>query len=1053
MNAPVPQRPDVPVVRLVRRETEPPGRPVLDDDQQRVVDHRGGPLLVLAGPGTGKTTTVVEHVVSRIERDGLPPESVLVLTFSRRAAGELRERVTLRLGRTLREPLVRTVHSYAFGLLRREAALRGEPAPRLLSGAEQDLLVRDLLRGDVEEFSAAAWPERLHSALRTHGFARELRDLLQRAAERGVDPDGLRTLGRRHDREDWVAAADFAEQYAGVTALRQPPALDPAELVRAAVDLLAGDAGLLERERAERAVVVVDEYQDSDPAQESLLDLLAGGGRDLVAVGDPDQSIYAFRGADLECIRRFPERFPTAAGGPAPVVTLTTARRSGPVLVAATRRVAGRLGGGGRHRSLVAWAPPGAGRGELVVHVLRGAAQEAAFVAQRLREAHLLDGVPWSRMAVLVRGAQPIPVLRRALQSAGVPVAVRREQIPLVEQAPVRALLDVLAVAAGRRTVDAGLATDLVCGPLGGADPLALRRLRQELRRHELAVGGSRSSADLLVEALERPVELATLDTPAVAPARRVADLLATGRAAAAAPGATAEDVLWAVWHGSGLAGRWSLTALRGGTEGAAADRDLDAVVALFEAAGRFVDRLPRAGVVGFLDHLGGQQVPADTLAAQAPDGAAVALLTAHAAKGLEWDVVAVAGVQEGVWPDLRPRGSLLGSEALVDVVAGREDVPGARLSALLAEERRLFYVATTRARRRLLVTAVVSEEEEPSRFLDEIDPVADGERSTTVVHRGLDLPALVAELRRAACDPTSSPATRGAAAGHLARLAEAGVPGAAPEHWYALPALTDDAPLRGAHEQVRVSPSRVESYERCPLRWLVETSGGRAEESTGQGVGSLVHELAELAVRDGLDRDRLLDRFDERWPRVEAAGGWWGRREQDRARAMVERLADWLARPEARETVDVERDFCVALGRAVVAGRVDRLERDRHGRLVVVDLKTGRTVPSAREVTRHAQLGTYQLAARAGAFGEGEGAPVGGASLVQLGRPPKGGPEQAQPPLDEADHPGWAADLLAAVADGMAGAVFEARTSGACRRCPARGACPAVDDGRQVLP
>jgi superfamily I DNA/RNA helicase len=405
LNAQVPQRPDVPVVRLVRTETEPPGRPVLDDDQQRVVDHRGGPLLVLAGPGTGKTTTVVEHVVSRIERDGLPPESVLVLTFSRRAAGELRERVTLRLGRTLREPLVRTVHSYAFGMLRREAALRGEPAPRLLSGAEQDLLVRDLLRGDVEEFSAAAWPERLHPALRTHGFARELRDLLQRAAERGVDPDGLRTLGRRHDREDWVAAADFAEQYAGVTALRQPPALDPAELVRAAVALLAGDAGLLERERAERAVVVVDEYQDSDPAQEALLDLLAGGGRDLVAVGDPDQSIYAFRGADLECIRRFPERFRTAGGGPAPVVTLTRARRSGPVLVAATRRLAGRLGGAGRHRSLVASAPPGAGRGELAVHVLRGAAQEAAFVAQRLREAHLLDGVPWSRMAVLVRGA------------------------------------------------------------------------------------------------------------------------------------------------------------------------------------------------------------------------------------------------------------------------------------------------------------------------------------------------------------------------------------------------------------------------------------------------------------------------------------------------------------------------------------------------------------------------------------------------------------------------------------------------------------------------
>ena len=1025
---------------------------MLDEAQQRVVDHRSGPLLVLAGPGTGKTTTVVEHVVSRIERDGLPPESVLVLTFSRRAATELRERITLRLGRTLREPVARTVHSYAFGLLRREAALRGEPAARLLSGAEQDLLVRDLLRGDLEEFAGGGWPDRLLPALRTDGFARELRDLLQRAAERGVDPQRLRSLGRQHERADWVAAAGFAEQYAGVTALRHPPALDPAELVRAAVDLLASDPALLVRERAERAVVVVDEYQDSDPSQEALLVLLTGGGRDLVAVGDPDQSVYAFRGADLEGLRRFPERFRTAGGDPARVVTLGTSRRCGPVLLEATRRVAARLGGAGGHRVLAACPFPGAGAGELAVHVLRSAAQEAAFVAQHLRAAHLLDGVPWSRTAVLVRAAHPISVLRRALQSAGVPVAVRLEEIPLAEQAPVRALLDVLAVAAGRRTIDAGLATDLVCGPLGGADPLALRRLRQELRRHELSVGGGRSSAALLVEALEHPVELATLDTPAVAPAAHVADLIATAKAAAAAPGATAEGVLWAVWQRSGLAVRWSRTALRGGAEGAAADRDLDVVVALFEAAGRFVDRLPRAGPAGFLDQLVGQQVPADTLAARAPDGDAVTLLTAHAAKGLEWDVVVVAGVQEGVWPDLRPRGSLLGSEPLVDVVAGREDVPGARLSALLAEERRLFYVAATRARRRLLVTAVVSEEEEPSRFLDEIDPVPDGERSPTVVHRGLDLPALVAELRRAVCDPGSDPGTRRAAAVHLARLAEAGVTGAAPEHWYALPALSDDAPLRSADEPVRVSPSRVESYERCPLRWLVETSGGRPEDSTRQGVGSLVHELAELAVRGELDREGLLEHFEDRWSRVETVGGWWGRREHDQARAMVERLAAWLARPGARETVAVERDFSVQLGRAVVTGRVDRLERDRRGRLVVVDLKTGRTAPSAREVVRHPQLGTYQLAARAGAFG-GE-ASTGGASLVQLGGDRRGGAaEQVQPPLDETDDPGWAADLLAAVADGMAGDAFEARTSGACRRCPARAACPAHDDGRQVLP
>src|SRR4051794_28267168 len=133
--------------RSVREVSQPPA---LDPDQRSVVDHPGGPLLVLAGPGTGKTTTLVEAVVDRVERRGVDPERILLLTFSRRAAAELRERVTARLGRTTREPVARTFHSYAFGVLRNVARSRGEPTPRLLSGPEQDLVIRELLRGDVD---------------------------------------------------------------------------------------------------------------------------------------------------------------------------------------------------------------------------------------------------------------------------------------------------------------------------------------------------------------------------------------------------------------------------------------------------------------------------------------------------------------------------------------------------------------------------------------------------------------------------------------------------------------------------------------------------------------------------------------------------------------------------------------------------------------------------------------------------------------------------------------------------------------------------------------
>jgi superfamily I DNA/RNA helicase/RecB family exonuclease len=1030
--------------------------PVLDDAQRRVVEYRGGPLLVLAGPGTGKTTTLVESVVDRVERDGLDPEQILVLTFSRRAAAELRERIAARLQRTVREPLARTFHSYAFGLLRREAVLRGEPQPRLLTGAEQDLLIRDLIRGDVEELGAEYWPERVRAALPTRGFAEELRDLLMRAAERGITPGELAALGSERGRDDWVAAARFARQYAGVTALRQPPAYDPAELVRAAADLLRNDRELLARERATRAFVVVDEYQDSDPAQEDLLDLLAGGGRDLVVVGDPDQSIYGFRGAEVEGIRNFPERFRAADGSPAVVFALEVSRRCGPDLLAASRRVAARLGGPPQHRRLSAADPTAPGGAS--VHVLQSPSQEAAYIASRLREEHLVRNVGWTEMAVLVRSAQALPVLRRGLSAAGVPVSVRLEEVPLVDQPPVRALLDVLELSAESRKLDADLAHTLITGSLGGADPLALRRLRQQLRSHELRTGGGRASGELLVEALTDPAGLTELDQAAVAPALRLAAVLAAARDAAAAPGATAEDVLWAAWSRTGLAERWTRTALAGGSAGAAADRDLDAVVALFGAVARYVDRLPGEGPAGFLEHVRGQQIPSDSLTVGAPPGPTVQLMTAHAAKGLEWEVVAVAGVQEGVWPDLRVRGSLLGTDALVDVVAGRDDSPVARQSARLAEERRLFYVAATRARKVLVVTAVSGEDAQPSRFLDALDPLPAGsvdERPVERVPRGMNLPSVVAELRRIVCDPMQDEARRRGAARQLARLAGAGVSSAAPEQWYGLPELSDTAPLREPGEAVRVTPSKIEEFHRCQLRWLLKSSGATETDAIRAGIGSLVHELAESAAREHWSEAELLAELDQRWQRMDFGTGWVERREYERARAMVERLGRWLSARHDR-FIAAEVPFDVEIGRARLAGRVDRLEKDDHGRPVVVDYKTGKSKVRDDDLQAHPQLAVYQLATENGAFDELTGGvrASGGAVLVQLQAHHRGAArEQAQTPLADAEDPKWAEKLVIDAADGMAGREFLAQPSTWCGFCPVRISCPAHADGGQVTP
>ncbi|HET6186355.1 MAG TPA: ATP-dependent helicase, partial [Trebonia sp.] len=878
--------------RLVRRApgAQRPGRlehgpggardraaPRLDDAQQRVVDHQGGPLLVLAGPGTGKTTTIVEAVAERIERRGADPERILVLTFSRKAAAELRDRITARLGRTTSEPLALTFHSYAYALVRREFVLAGDQPPRLLSAPEQLLEIRRLLRGEAAD-GALNWPERLRPALGTRGFAEELRDVLMRAAERGLDGKSLRQLGRRCKRDDWVAAGAFLDRYAARFDLAPVPAYDYAEIVRIAARLLGREA-TRQRERDAYDAVFVDEYQDSDPAQESLLLALAGDGRDLIAVGDPDQSIYAFRGADVRALTGFPDKFRAPDGSPAPVVALRTCRRSGPALLAASRRIARRLppgpvgtgpagagmsagarGVAAPHRTLASL--PGAAPGEARICVADTETQEAALVADTLRRAHLADGVPWQHMAVLVRSAQrQVPVLRRALAAAGVPVTVAGDELPLPDEPGVRPLLMLLrcALEPGRLTDE--IAAELLTGPLGQTDSLGLRKLRRALDRTPLS------------EAIETAGVLNTVSDRVSAPARRVAALLQVARQAIAADG-TAEDVLWAIWDASGLAERWER--LAAAEHDPAADRDLDAVLALFEAAARFTDDLPPGSPRLFLDSLAGQEIAGDTIAEQAVREECVRVLTAHRSKGLEWDVVVVAGVQEATWPDLRMRGSLLGVDELAEAASGpgqaaSADVDAAMLAAkLLAEERRLFYVAATRAKKRLVVTAAGGEDtdQRPSRFLTELagdEILVERVAETHGGHHWLSMPALVADLRRAAADSARPPAVRQAAAAQLARLAAAGVRAAHPREWYALTELSDSGPIVAGGEAVRLSPSQVESFTRCGLRWLLEAAVGAGRTDVLRHLGTVIHAAAVLAAEGATER-AVADRIDEIW-------------------------------------------------------------------------------------------------------------------------------------------------------------------------------------------
>ncbi len=503
-----------PVYRLVRHPEPTPQPPLLDASQQAVVAHAGGPLLVLAGPGTGKTTTLVEAVVDRVQRRGARPETLLVLTFSRRAAADLRTRIAGRLGGSVLTPMAMTFHAFCYALVRRFAgrvgAGDGGDGPggfgsdaygagvRLLTGPEQEFRVREVLHGSLEA-ADPVWPDSLGRALPTRAFAAEVRAVLARARQLGMDPEDVVAAGRAAGREEWVGVGRFFEEYLDV--LDAEGVLDYAELVHRCRILLA-DPAVAGALRVEIGAVFVDEYQDTDPSQVRLLQTIAGDGRDVVAVGDPDQSIYAFRGAEARGILDFPDQFRTAAGQPAPVLALGRTRRFGPAILKASRGVAGRLGLPralspevyAAYREPV--AEPGRGTGQVDVFTCVSAGAEAEHIADILRRAHLRDGVSWSEMAVLVRaGRSTIPALSRALMAAGVPVEVAGDEIPLAGDPAVRPLLLALQVATRARTIRPDEAQLLLTSPLAGLDSMAVRRLGRALRgRRAGGVGRERAA-------------------------------------------------------------------------------------------------------------------------------------------------------------------------------------------------------------------------------------------------------------------------------------------------------------------------------------------------------------------------------------------------------------------------------------------------------------------------------------------------------------------------------------------------------------------------------
>ncbi len=1039
----------------------PRREPELDRDQravlERLADVGAGHVVVVGAAGSGKTTAAVAAAADAVTSGRIAPAKVLLLAPTRRAAAALRDRVSSAMGVPTAAPPVRTAASWAYAILRAVADADSSPRPQLVSGAEQDVVLRDLLAGHARGTGAAIdWDGILPAeATSLPGFRRELRDLLMRAAEAGLGPDALKDLGRRTARPEWERAAAAFREYEQVMALRslpsdQGPRYDPAEVVAAAADELRAWPDSAVSPGPEWSLILVDDAQDMTRAAIDLVSVAAARGARVVLLGNADESVQGYRGAAPSFLAQ--AVLPAPAGWGATVLRLEGSHRQVASLAAVAASIASRIPTAGVGSARAAAVR----KGEPPVDVIRSPRRSAGIraVAAGLRSLHLgLDGdpVPWNQMVVIARSSARLREARSDLVAADIPCEALGDGVALHREPAVAPLLAIMRVALGSAwTIDA--ATEVLGSRAVGLDAIALRRLRRALVREERAGGGNRPGNDLLVDALADPARLATVGGREARRAALVAQAAADAAAAASERG-TPGAMLWAVWSRLAVADAWRDGAIAGSARD---DADLDAVIALLRAAEQFSQRLPEAAPDAFLAYLEAQDFAADTLAPTASVREGVAFATPASAAGREWDVVVVEGLEEGLWPNLRLRDSVLGAQALAEILAGRaEPVPApadderraeaasSARDAVLADETRSLYVAITRARRRVIVSAPdgVSAETDvrPSRYVGWLEAAGARGRDAGDVGGLVSLRDVVATLRREA---VALPAER--RAGHatmLARLATAGVAGASPRTWLDARERSSEAPLWGEDARVTVSPSKVEAAEDCPLKWALEAAGGTRESGDAQRIGNLVHAIAAEMPRGTVaEFERALD---ARWSEIGSLDTWVGRVKRQRASEMVRKLAEYAEGVTSAE-VRTEAGFRVEVGRALLSGTADRVHVD-DGRARIADLKTGRAALSADEGQANAQLAMYQLAAAHGAFADV--AEADGAELVFVGTPAARAAVRSQDPLDV---PAGEARLADAV-ETMAAASFEARVGPTCDHCAVRRSCPAQPEGGSV--
>lgn len=1058
-------------------------------------------------------------------------------------------------------PRVFTPAAFALRILSQwfSQRLQPLPAPVLLMGADEDAALEQLI-GQV------SWSQPAE-VTQTRGFRAQIRNLFSRCGELGVDYQLLEQLGQAAQVQLWCEAAPLLKLWdsqSDISAANRAMALklDTARLQDRALYALEHwyQADVTAPPQLPD-LVVVDDYQDCTAATARLLHALAAlnlgeaegqgwsagqmpsaglggasgaqgpgsrssangsgdatgagepggvgvtspgdvGHRDgrstqIVVLGNPDEAVETFRGGDPLMLASAARDFDAVA------LTLPQVHRGSRQIAALIElavqqvQVAGCIS-----QRRPSYQHLAQNSQSVCFKVAPDDTVQVGGVAAHMRSLHLEQGLAWGQMAVIVRQSSSVELIRQELRRGGVPLAPDTPALLLRSEPAAKALLDCARAALeqllGVPVVQEEAARALLLSPLVGFSAIELRRLRRILGESPDHLSTRVLSDTELFDQLEA--------APTLAAKAKVAQAINEALAKERSEGL--EALVWGAWQASGKAQYWRQLALDIEADSLLrqrADHDLDVVISLFKRLEVWSERNPSAPGQQFLDELEAQQVASDSVAALGARPQGVSVLTVAACAGRQWEFVAVLGIDDGVWPNLRLRDSLTQTGLLTDIVSQRiaDTVNLASLTASLdpqalaqaraqicSDEMRLLVAAMSRANSQLWLGAVNGGEQGPSSFFNylsrqsaiPVEPIQPGGAYT--------LRGLVATLRRQLMldlkhnNGTQAPQI----AALLAALAQRGVPGADPRSWLGIAGasqfLTDlpaqlesqdrlgtqvathavvalkklqaqrvnQARQRGA----RLSPSDVENIETCPLRWYLQRHGGSPASSSAQQIGALIHWLAQQGQEHGLSREQLLDLFYRERSSLQLPGGWYGRQENQRVEKMVENLALYLANSPANMQVEVECPVRAQVELEVdgaplkikISGRADRLEHTSQG-IDVIDFKTGASVDSAGAQT-NAQLATYRVALQA------RGENVHGGALIMLGK------ENKKAQVDALTYPGsrelapsdyletgqgWDTDLISAAARDSLGPSYQARTGEHCRHCAYQDFCPALSD------